>query len=50
MKKPLALLLSLALTASLLSACGTGDAPAASSSMPEEPSVSVVAPVEEPEP
>ena len=50
MKKPLALLLSLALTAGLLSACGTGDTPAASSSMPDEPAVSVIAPVEEPEP
>ena len=50
MKKPLALLLSLVLTAGLLSACGKGDSPAASSSMPDEPSVSVIAPVEEPEP
>ena len=47
MKKPLALLLSLVLTAGLLSACGKGDSPAASSSMPDEPSVSVIAPVEE---
>ena len=50
MKKPLALLLSLVLTAGLLSACGKGDSPAASSSMPDEPAVSVIAPVEEPEP
>ena len=50
MKKSLALLLSLVLTAGLLSACGKGETPAPSSSMPDEPAVSVLAPVEEPEP
>ena len=50
MKKSLALLLSLVLTAGLLSACGRGETPAPSSSMPDEPAVSVIAPVEEPEP
>ena len=50
MKKSLALLLSLVLTAGLLSACGKGETPAPSSSMPDEPAVSVIAPVEEPEP
>ena len=50
MKKSLALLLSLVLTAGLLSACGKGETPAPASSMPDEPAVSVLAPVEEPEP